>query len=125
MTDPDHNLQQRIKRLHALNSYTRWLWVVGSWLMIAPISLWNLRDELELINAHFTWVAVRYGLAYNLVPAMGLFFCLGITVSTLLWQGFHSLRRISPKERIHLEHQLKKIEQLDPHHPLRKWLAKD
>jgi hypothetical protein len=124
MTDPDLHRQRRIKRLHLLTSYTRWFLVLGSWLMIAPIALWHLRDELSLLSDHFTWVAVRYGLAYNLVPAVGIFFCLGITASTLLWQGYHSLRGISPKEQVHLENRLKNIDNLDPSHPLRKWLSK-
>jgi hypothetical protein len=124
MTDPDFYLQKRLKRLHLLNGYGRWLLVVVAWLMIAPIALWNLRDEISLLREHFTWVAVRYGLAYHLLPAVSLFFCLGLTISTLLWQVYYSVRGLSPRERIHLENQLKKIERLDPHHPLRKWIWK-
>jgi hypothetical protein len=124
MTDLDLYLQRRLKRLHALSSYLRWLAVLGAWLLMAPIALWALRDEIGLWRDYFTWAAVRYGLASHRLPALGLFFCLGITVSTLLWQGYHSLRGISPQERTRLENQLRQIEKLKPEHPLRKWLSK-
>ncbi len=37
-----------------------------------------------LWHTHFTWVALRYAIAFNRLPALGLSFCIGLTVATLI-----------------------------------------
>ena len=43
-----------------------------------------------LWHTHFTWVALRYAIAFNRLPALGLSFCIGLTVATLIGHS-HSL----------------------------------
>ncbi len=122
MKHPNTIQKSQIKRLYKLNLYGRWLFVVVCWLTFGTYSLWHLRGEFELWREHFTWVAVRYGFAFNLIPAFSLFFCVGVTGSVLVWQSTHILRGFSPREKMRLENQLKKIEQLKPNNPIRKWV---
>ncbi len=125
MKHPTTILNQQVQRLYQLNLYRRWLFVILAWLTLGLFSLWQLRREFELWHEHFTWVAVRYGLAFNLISAFSLFFCIGITGAVLVWQSTHILRGLSPREKLRLENQLKKIKQLKPSHPLRKWIFSD
>jgi hypothetical protein len=99
---PDHTITQaeitqlEISRLHRRQVYRRWLTVGLCWLVLAPLSLWAVRDELALMHDYFTWVALRYAIAYNRLPAIGLGFCIAITISTLVWQSCNILFGFSP-----------------------------
>lgn len=119
----DPNFWQEMQRLHRLTVYGRWLTVVGLWLIIAPISLWSLRSEIELWRDYFTWAALRYGLAYNSLAAVGMAFCIGMTVAVLLWQSRNILFGISERQEKRLEKQLVRIHQQGPSHPLWKWVC--
>lgn len=122
MSDRDPSLTQQIQRLYELNLYRRWLFVMLCWLTLGQYALWQLREEIVLIREHFTWVAIRYGLAFNLIPAFSLFFCIGATGAVLVWQSLHIINGLSPREKMRLENQVKHIQKSGPKHPLWKWV---
>ncbi|WP_414543760.1 hypothetical protein [Nostoc sp. CCY0012] len=121
--DPDANFRQQVQRLHQLTVYGRWLFVGCLWLTIAPVALWYLRGEIAILRQYFTWVAVRYGLFYNPLPTLGLAFCIGVTVSTLVWQSRNILWGLPQPEQQRLEKQVFRIRQQGPTHPLWKWIC--
>jgi hypothetical protein len=114
---------EQVQRLHRLTVYGRWLFVVFLWLTIAPVSLWHLREEIVLWREHFTWVAVRYGLAYHPIATIGLAFCIGMTVAILIWQSRNILLGLPQQEKQRLEQQVYRIRQQGPSHPLWKWIC--
>jgi hypothetical protein len=117
-------LQQQVQRLHRLTVWGRWLFVLGCWLLIGSASLWALRDDIALIRQYFTWTALRYALAFNYWPSIGLAFCLAITGAVLVWQSRNVLVGLSPREKLRLEQQVQKIQSRGPHHPLWRWVVK-
>lgn len=124
LTNSNSRFQQQVQRLHQLTVYSRWLFVVVCWLSLGSFGIWGLRDEFRLWREHLTWAAVRYGLAYNMIPATCLFFCVGVTGAVLTWQSRNILRGLSPQERRSLEKQVKRIQAIGPRHPLWKWVVK-
>ena len=123
MNPPDPILNQQVQRLYQFNLYGRWLFVIFCWLTLGLFSTWQLRGEFELWQQHFTWAAVRYGLAFNLIPAFSLFFCFGVTGSVFVWQSSHILYGLSPREKLRLKNQVLKIQKSGPSHPLWKWIS--
>ena len=121
---PDHppNLTQAVEKLHRLGLYYRWLLVCFCWLVVIPISLWQLRAEFPPMRAYFTWAALRYSLIYNLIPAFFLFASFGITLAVLLHHSQSVIWGISLKNRAKLEQQVKAIYRFGPRHPLWKQL---
>lgn len=119
----DQTFRQQVQKLHQLTVYGRWLFVGCLWLIIAPVALWYLRGELALWRQYFTWVAVRYGLFYNPLPTLGLGLCIGVTVSTLVWQSRNILWGLPQHEKQRLEKQVFRIRQQGPTHPLWKWIC--
>ncbi|MBD0335109.1 MAG: hypothetical protein ICV62_06450 [Cyanobacteria bacterium Co-bin13] len=116
MTDSAY--EHQINRLRDV-MMRRWWRVVGLlWLVVSPLCLWYLRHEIALLRQHFTWTAVRYGLAYNRLPALGLSICIGMTVALLMAESRHILFGLSTNERGRLEKQLSRIRQKGPSHPL-------
>ncbi|NET69914.1 MAG: hypothetical protein F6K62_02360 [Sphaerospermopsis sp. SIO1G2] len=109
---------EQVQRLHQLTVFGRWLFVSCLWVIIAPASLWNLRSEFILWQEYFTWVAVRYALAFHPFAAVGLGFCTGMTVSVLVWQSRNILIGLPQLEKQRLEKQVFKIRQQGPSHPL-------
>jgi len=114
----DPNFAAQVERLLKLTVYGRWLFVGLLWLTIGSLSLWALRKEIALLQQHFTWVAVSYGIAYNFLPAMGFALCLGMTVAVILWQSRNSLIGMPQAERRRLEQQVFRIRQQGKSHPL-------
>ncbi|MEB3148156.1 MAG: hypothetical protein VKL60_03945, partial [Sphaerospermopsis sp.] len=94
------------------------LFVCCLWVIIAPVCLWNLRTEFTLWQQYFTWVAVRYGLMFHPLSTLGLAFCIGMTVSVLVWQSRNILIGLPQPEKQRLEQQVFKIRQQGPSHPL-------
>ncbi|RMF67995.1 MAG: hypothetical protein D6742_06250, partial [Cyanobacteria bacterium J069] len=88
------------------------------WLVVLPLAIWVLRDEIALWRRYFTWTAVRYGLVYHPLAATGLIVCISLTVSTLLWQSYVMLLGIPASHRQRLSQRLFKIRQQGPTHPL-------
>lgn len=121
---PEAQFRQQVKRLHQLTVCGRWLFVLFCWIFLGSFGVWGLRDEIRLWKQHLTWAAVRYGLAYNLLPAACLFFCVGITGAVLTWQSRNILKGIPARERYRLAKEVKKIKARGPRHPLWKWVVK-
>lgn len=119
----DPSFQQQVQRLHRLTVYGRWLVAGLLWITIGPLSLWGLRYPIFLLREYFTWAAVRYGLYYNPLPALGLALCIGMTASVLVWQSRNILLGISNREQHRLEQQVYRIRQQGQSHPLWKWVC--
>lgn len=120
---PDPTLQTSVRRLHRLTVLGRWIVAIGLWLTIAPLSLWGLRDSISLLQQYFTWAAVRHGLARHPISAIGLGLCIGMTVSTLVWQSRNILFGFSNVEQKRLEARVLKIRDQGASHPLWKWIS--
>ena len=118
----DSTFKAQVQQLHRLTVYTRWLVIAILWITVAPLSLWALREEIALLQNHFTWSAVRYGLAYHRFAALGLGLCIGLTTATLVWHSRNILFGVSPADQHRLEQQVCKILQQGPTHPLWKWV---
>lgn len=114
---------QQVEKLHQLTVYARWLFAVCLWLLIAPVCLWDLRAEISLWQQYFTWSAVRYGLFFHPFATLGLAFCIGMTVSVLVWQSRNILLGLPQPEKQRLETQVYRIRQQGPSHPLWKWVC--
>lgn len=118
----DPTLKHQVQRLHELTVYARWLLVAILWITLGSLSLWGWRYELSLLRSQFTWAALRYGIAYNRLPAMGLGICIGMTTAVLVWQSRNILLGIPPAEQKRLEQQVRWISQQGASHPLWKWV---
>jgi len=93
--------------------------VVGAlWLSVGIASLWGLRYPISLLIDHFTWVALRYGLIFHPIPALGLMLCVGLTVAVLIWQSRNILLGLPRRDRHSLEKQVYRIRQQGSSHPL-------
>jgi hypothetical protein len=119
--DPTFKIQ--VERLHRLMVYGRWMVVGILWISVGPLSLWGLRYPIGLLQDYFTWAAVRYGLYFNPVPAVGLSVCIGMTTAVLVWQSRNILFGLPHQEQRHLEQQVHRIRQQGPTHPLWKWVC--
>lgn len=115
-SDPSHQAQLERLRQSVLKRW--WLISLGLWLTVGPLSLWGLRHEFALLQQYFTWTAVRYGLAYNRLAALGIGITIGLSVALLVAESRHILFGLTTKERERLEKQLFKIHQQGRNHPL-------
>ncbi|MBW4671619.1 MAG: hypothetical protein KME60_30390 [Cyanomargarita calcarea GSE-NOS-MK-12-04C] len=120
-TDP--HFAKQVQKLHQLTVYSRWLIVGLLWLTVAPLALWNLREEITLWRQYFTWMAVKYGLYYHPLSTLGLAFCIGMTVAVLIWQSRNILLGLPQYELQRLEKQVWRIREQGPSHPLWKWIC--
>ncbi|TAF07483.1 MAG: hypothetical protein EAZ77_09655 [Nostocales cyanobacterium] len=115
---------EQVQNLHQLTVYGRWLFVSSLWLTIAPVCLWDLRREFQLWQEYFTWAAVRYGLVFHPLSTLGLAFCIGMTVSVLVWQSRNILIGLPQPEKQRLEKQVYRIRQQGSSHPLWKFVVR-
>jgi hypothetical protein len=115
--------QQSVQRLHRLTVYGRWMVVVALWLTVGLISLWQFRFRIQLLMDSFTWVAVRYGLAYHQAATLGLSLCIGMTLSVLIWHSRNILFGLPKQEQLRLQLQAERIRQQGPTHPLWRWVC--
>lgn len=76
-----------------------WFIVLGLWLTVGVASLWSLRRTFYQITQYFTWTAIRYGLAFNRLAAIGLGVCIGLTVALLVKETRFQFFGLTPKER--------------------------
>lgn len=114
--------QTEIQRLHRLIVLGRWLVVGLLWVTVAPLSLRGLQPEIVLWFDHFTWTAVRYGLAHHRWSTFGLSLCLGLTTAVLVWQSRNILLGFPSKYQTRLEQQVRQIRHQGSSHPLWKWV---
>lgn len=123
-SDLNPNFKTQVRRLHQLTIYGRWLLVGFLWITLAPLSSWGWHYEISLLRSHFTWAALRYGVIFNPLPALGLTVCISMTVAVLVWQSRNILLGIPRQEQKRLEQQVNRICQQGPSHPLWKWVCK-
>lgn len=76
-----------------------WFFTLGLWLTIGVASIWALRETWQQLSAYFTWAAIRYGLAFNRLAAVGLGLCLGLTVALLVKEARFIVFGLTRKER--------------------------
>jgi hypothetical protein len=124
VTSPPPLPEQGIEILRQRMIRNWWLVTIVLWLTVGAWSLWDLRAEMDLWLQFFTWTAVRYSLAYNRLPALGLGLCCGMTMAVLVIESRHLIWGLSKTERVRLERQLSKIRQKGPSHPLWRVLQK-
>ncbi|AFZ12312.1 hypothetical protein Cri9333_1418 [Crinalium epipsammum PCC 9333] len=123
-TDFDPTFKDQVNRLYRLTFYGRWLVVGILWLSVGSVSLWGLRYPLSLMREYFTWAAVRYGIEFNFLPALGLTLCIATTLAVLIWHTRNVLFGLPQEERQRLEQQVYRIRQQGSSHPLWKWVVK-
>ena len=116
------DFERKVVKLHRLTVYARWLCVAVSWLTLGSYALWHLRAEITLWFDYFTWAAVYYGFHFNPIPTICLAFCVGITVSVLIWQSRNIIWGLPAHEQRQLERTVKKIQAKGKKHPLWKWI---
>lgn len=121
----DPHLAIELRRLYRLVVLGRWGAVAASWATLGAASLWVLRPEFALWANHFTWVAVRYAIAYNRPAAIALAFCIGQTVSAALWQARNLALGLPPAERERLVARVETIRRQGKTHPLWRWVCGD
>jgi hypothetical protein len=114
---------QQIQKLHRLTVYGRWLFSSCLWLIIAPFCLWDLRVEISLLQDYFTWVGLRYALIFHPLATLGLGFCIGMTLSVLVWQSRNIIWGLPLQEQERLKEQVSRIRQQGSTHPLWKWVC--
>jgi hypothetical protein len=114
--------KQGSQRLLQLTVYGRWAVVTALWLTVGLLSLWQFRFRIQLLMDSFTWVAVRYGLAYHQGAAFGLSVCIGMTLAVLVWHCRNLLFGLPQEEQLRLQLQAERIRQQGPTHPLWHWV---
>ena len=123
-TDQDEPLQrdpafiQAIDRLHRLNVIGRWLTLLVLWLTVGSWSVWQLRKTWETLQEYFTWSAIRVGLMFHPIAAVGLGLCIGLTLSTLIGQSRNLIWGLPDYEQAALRGRVLKIQQQGRSHPL-------
>lgn len=120
----DPVLAREMERLHRLGVWGRWCLVIGLWLTIGALSLWHLRDDIALMLDYFTWASVKYTIAFNRVPSMGLGLCIGITAGVLIWQSRNILFGLPDRERKQLAQRVIQIREKGPKHPLWRYVCR-
>lgn len=123
MTELKPNLNKQIKKLHRLTVCTRWLTVVLCWLTLGIFGIKSLLPAIHLWFDYFTWSAVRYTIHFNPLPSICLTFCVGMTVSVLVWQSRNILWGLSPQEKYRLEQKVQKIIAQGSSHPLWRFIV--
>lgn len=116
------DFERKVAKLHRLTVYGRWLFVIVSWLTLGAYALWNLKEEIALWFDYFTWAAVYYGFHFNFIPTLCLAFCVGTTISVLVWQSRNILFGLPAREQRQLERRVKKILVQGSKHPLWRWI---
>ena len=127
-SDPEIELDPIFKtqfaRLYRVTVYIRWIVIGLLWLTVGAYSLWELRYPISLIQEDFTWAAVKYGLAFQPIPAFGLALCIGIMTGTLVWQSRNQIWGLPKQEQQRLIKQLGEIRKQGSSHPLWKWVVR-
>ncbi len=122
MKSLDPNFERKVRKLYQLTIYFRWIVVLFSWLTFGVYGIWGLRSEISLWLDYFTWAALRYGLAFNIIPTICLAFCIGMTISVLVWQSRNIIWGLPAQEKQDLERKVQRILAKGKRHFLYKWL---
>jgi hypothetical protein len=122
METSNSQFQRQVKKFYRLTVYARWLFILFCWLTLGTYAIWELRHEIGLLFDYFTWSAVRYGLIFNIIPAICLIFCIGITVAVLVWQSRNIIWGLPYQEKQQLEKKVARILVAGKKHPLWKWI---
>jgi hypothetical protein len=120
----DPIFKNQIDNLYRINVYGRWAVIALLWSTIGVYSLWDLRYPITLILEDFTWAAVKYGLYFQPIPAIGLSLCVAMMTGTLVWQSRNSIWGLPKSELHHLTRQVCQIRKQGSSHPLWKWVVK-
>ena len=118
----DPHFARQVQKLHHLTIRGRWLLLSCLWLIIAPLSLWGLKDEILLWRQYFTWVAMRYALYYHPFSTLGLVICVNMTLIVLVLQSRNFIFGLPQSELKRLEQKVSQIRQQGQSHPLWKWI---
>lgn len=111
-------MQEAVQRLHRWEQKRRWLLVTLLWLVLLPFCLLLLRYPISLLLDYFTWSGVRYGLAFNPIPAAGLILTCLLTVSSLISSWFYRTYGLTVSEVQRLEKRATRIQAKGKSHPL-------
>ncbi len=122
MQSSDPNFQKKVNKLYQITVYFRWVTVLFCWLTFGAYGIWGLRSEISLWLEYFTWAAVRYGLAFNIIPTICLAFSVGMTISVLVWQSRNIIWGLPTQEKHDLEKKVQRILAQGKRHFLYKWL---
>ncbi len=114
----DPRFSQAIDRLHRLTVWGRWVTTGVLWVTVGLWSLWQLRRTGETLREYFTWSAIRVGFMFHPIAAIGLGLCIGMTLSTLIWQSRNLLWGLPEAEQAALKKRVLKIQQQGDSHPL-------
>ena len=120
----DPVFKNQVDRLYRVTVQIRWIVIGLLWLTVGTYSLWELRYPISLIQEDFTWAAVKYGIAFQPIPAFGLFLCVGMMATTLVWQSRNQIWGIPQQEKQRLAQQVCHIRQQGSSHPLWKLVIK-
>ncbi len=120
--DADPAIAEAMQRLHRLTVCGRWFVVLGLWSTLGTLSLWNIRDNIQLWLEYPTWAAVRYAFIYHHWSALGLALCFALTASVLTWQGRNFLFGLPQREQNYLQQQVLRIRRQGTSHPLWRWV---
>jgi hypothetical protein len=119
----DPQFKVEMDRLYRLTLYGRWVLVGLLWLLLGSWSLWDLRESITLMQTYFTWSALRYGLVFHPLGAIGLGLCVSLTVSVLVWQSRNLIWGLPQTEQKRLHESVCKIRQQGRSHPLWRWVC--
>ncbi|MEM7769730.1 MAG: hypothetical protein AAF327_04385 [Cyanobacteria bacterium P01_A01_bin.37] len=114
--DPDFH--HELELLHQRSIQSRWLGLGLLWVVVGPVSVWRVRDDIALMVDHFTWASLRYTLAFNPLASLGLVLCFSLTMGVLLWQSRNIFLGLSEHDLKDLEQRLLRIRQQGESHPL-------
>jgi len=120
----DPQFKGEVERLYRLTLYGRWVFAGLLWLFLGTWSLWDLREPIALMREYFTWSALRYGLVFHPLGAIGFGLCVSMTVSVLVWQSRNLLWGLPQSEQKRLHASVLKIRQQGKSHPLWRWVCK-
>jgi hypothetical protein len=118
LDDSEQILAHQVGRLIEVQTQMRWAFVLFLWLTLGSFCIWWLRQDIALWFEFFTWSAVRISLQHNRLVFLGLGLCVGMTLSTLIWQSWHILWGIRKSEYRFLIRQVLEIQQAGSSHPL-------
>jgi hypothetical protein len=116
-------LGRQVKRLRRVDVCQRWLFVALLWLTVGAWSFWEMREGMALLWEYFSFTGLKYIVVFHIWGGgAGFILCLTVTLSSIFWQIGHSLWRLSPRERHHLEVRVRQIQERGSKHPYWRWI---